>query len=936
MKLLALALFTILLSGCNAVPKSASPDLLFIEPTNISGDALVAQSYFLLAKEAHRLEDLDYEFELLNELSDHQYGPAQLEIAEKLLKGQGKQYVDGDALSWVQKAIDNNHIPAILYLAKWYQYGGNGVEVDLKKSMELYAKAIELGEPSAATELGYIFLDHWRTDKGYETAKQLLANAAYYGEAKALCGLGRVYQDASLLRDITKAAEYFEVSYIRGYKLCAFELGYLHHKITNDLTRAYSWYKRAASSGSADALNNLGLMYNQGEGVEVNLKKARAYFEQATELGSHLSFGNLGRLYEFGEGVVQSFEQAAKYYERGIELGDAQSMHNMGSLYNKGSGVEQNRDKALELFELAAQQGNQFSAFNLGNAYLYGNGKEQNSKLAFEYYVKSAKFGFSPAYCQAADVIISEDWQKAKSYYYEGAKLGQGDCAEKLTNYMRIRQERDLPIITLLISLATRGVAVAHRELGVIYHYGDFGEAVNFEKAKNYYLEAGKLGEGLAYANLGYLYEEGEHVGQDIQMAASLYVKSVELGNALGQNNLGTFYLNGVVFEKNIDRAIDLYEQAVRGGNVFAMMNLADVYSNYASHQNQNRACELYKSAFELDYQGAITKYSHCVFELESNPEGAYKILESGAQKGCQLCVVKQVELALEGHVKNKPLSFVIQTLESASTKGNANASLKLAELYESGEYVSQSYEKALYWFERAVANGQLDALNKVAQYYWDGKGTEHDEQRAINAISQLAEAQNYNVASFVGEHYYYGVNVDEDVGKARQYFLQAAQQDDDIALNNLGVIYRDGLRVEVDTDRALTYFKRSAELGLPDAMHNLGALNLKLNQDLKGLAWLLKAAKQNHSESYVLLGAYYANQKADRDAQKKAVKWLQLAADDNLPEGMYQLAMLLKQQNSNKLTAEATKWLEAAASSGHQRAKNELSDKNTDFKYEK
>ncbi|MBQ4810792.1 sel1 repeat family protein [Pseudoalteromonas luteoviolacea] len=935
MKFFTLALVIVLFSGCKSLSNHVEPDLMFVQENDISGDALVAQSYLLLSQEANRLNNHDQEFALLNELAEHQYAPAQLAISKKLISGHGAEYVDGTALEWAQKAVDNEYIPAILYLAKWYQHGGEGVEADLTKAMELYAKAIDLGDPSAATELGYIFLNHWRTDKGYETAQALLANAAYYGEAKALCGLGRVYQNASKLKNIVKAAEYFEVSYIRGYKACAFELGYLYHKVAIDFELAHHWYGKAASAGSADALNNLGMMHNNGEGAEIDFVKAQQYFKKASEFGSALSFGNLGRLYEQGKGVKQDIAQAIKYYERGVELGDAQSMHNLGSMFNEGSGVEKNRQRALALFEQATLRGNRFSAFNLGNAYLYGEGKEQSNERAIEYYLKSANQGYAAAFCQVADLELANDWPKAKSYYFEGAKLGAGICAEKLTNYMRIRNERDLPIVTLLISLANRGIALAYRELGIIYHYGGFGEEVNFLKAKENYLRAGELGEGMAYANLGYIYEEGKLVAQDLQIAASMYVKSVEQGSALGQNNLASFYSKGIVFEQDIPKAIELYELAANGGNVFAMVNLADIFWEKKSHALSQRACELYKKAYALNYDDVITKYSQCLTQLDRDPQAAYRLLEGGLQKGCDACVVKQAEIVLAGKLDDKTEQDAIQILQQASEQGNAEASVKLAQLYEAGGRIEQEYETALYWYHQAVKNGQVDALNKVAEFHWYGKGTSRDEQSAVQAISQLAEARNYNVASFVGEHYYYGVNIDEDISKARQYFLLAAKQNDDIALNNLGVIYRDGLRVKVDTARALDYFKRSAELGLADAMYNLGALNLQLDQTSIGLEWLLKAANQNYSQSFLLLGKYYASHSANSTSQIEAAKWLQLAADVRLPEGMYQLAMLLKKQNSNQLTPEAAKWLKEAALSGHEAAMMELEESASVFSYE-
>ncbi|MCF6439536.1 sel1 repeat family protein [Pseudoalteromonas luteoviolacea] len=925
MKLLAIFIFLTLLFGCKSSQKSTDAHLLFAQIDSISSDALKAQSYLLLSHEAARLKDHEFEFALLNELADHQYGPAELAIAKNLLQGRGEKYVEGTAFEWATRAVARDYLPAILFLAKWYRLGGHGVKADLKKTMELYTRAIELGELSAATELGYIFIRHWKEEKGYETAQQLFAHAAYQGDIKALCGLGIVYRESKQLKDLEKAADYFQTSYARGYKECAFELGYLFHRITLQKELALHWYAIASKNGSSDALNNLGMMYNNGDGVDVDYTIARSYFERAIELGGSLSFGNLGSLYELGKGVEQDYLTAISYYQQGVEHQDAQSMHNLANLYNTGTGVDKDRVLALSLFEQAAKLGNQFSAFNLANAYLHGDLKTQSDELAFKYYLQSARSGFAPAFCQAAYIALNESWTMAKPYLYEGAKHGQESCIESLVSGMRSNKERDLPIVELLEELVLKENIVACELLGDIYQNGDFGVSVNFEKAKLHYLKAGELGLGDAFAKLGAIYEEGELTKQDFDMAALLYSKAAEAGSGDGKNNLATLYLNGVSVEKDSTKAMQLYKQAANENNVAAMINLGNIYFARGTPSAIQSACEMYKKAIEHGEDSAAIGYSQCISQLQGDDNAAFELLEERRGQACVLCVVKQADMIITNKIPDKTPQDAMNLLQNAAKYGNAEAALEIARIYESGIIQSPNMALAFDWYNTSVLLGQVNALNKIAEFYWFGKGVDKSEYKAIDAIARLARAKKINVSLFVGEHFYHGLYVDVDFIRARHYFELAAKQNDDIALNALGVIYRDGLGVAANVSLSLDYFKRSAKLGLAEAMYNLGALNLFLNQEELGLAWLHRAAEKQYVRSYILLGDYYAKRESNIESVNQGIKWLKRAAHESALEGMYKLAILLKKHNSNVYSSEAKKWLKAAASGGHPEAASEL-----------
>ena len=75
---------------------------------------------------------------------------------------------------------------------------------------------------------------------------------------------------------------------------------------------AVKWYQQAAEKGNAEAQNQLGYCYFQGEGIEQNFEEALKWFKKAAEGGSAKGQTNLAACYHKGETVEQSYEEAFK------------------------------------------------------------------------------------------------------------------------------------------------------------------------------------------------------------------------------------------------------------------------------------------------------------------------------------------------------------------------------------------------------------------------------------------------------------------------------------------------------------------------------------------------------------------------------------------------------------------------------------------------
>ena len=81
-----------------------------------------------------------------------------------------------------------------------------------------------------------------------------------------------------------------------------------------DYAQAVVWYRKAADQGDAAAQNNLGRMYDHGQGVLQDYAQAVVWLRKAAEQGNALGQVNLGTMYDHGHGAPQDYVQAHMWY----------------------------------------------------------------------------------------------------------------------------------------------------------------------------------------------------------------------------------------------------------------------------------------------------------------------------------------------------------------------------------------------------------------------------------------------------------------------------------------------------------------------------------------------------------------------------------------------------------------------------------------------
>jgi hypothetical protein len=117
--------------------------------------------------------------------------------------------------------------------------------------------------------------------------------------------------------------------------------------------KAAKIYRRAVELGNVNAVRRLGLMYETGSGVKLDMKKAERLYRMAADRGDAIAQDKLAFLLD-AEGKD---EEAFRYFALAADQGYGSGELNLGCCYGDGRGTEVDLGKARCWFERAAAKG---------------------------------------------------------------------------------------------------------------------------------------------------------------------------------------------------------------------------------------------------------------------------------------------------------------------------------------------------------------------------------------------------------------------------------------------------------------------------------------------------------------------------------------------------------------------------------------------------
>ena len=157
-----------------------------------------------------------------------------------------------------------------------------------------------------------------------------------------------------------------DVPNFNRYNLDAKELsnlGYLLYN-ANDYAFAVGFWKLAADKGDATAMKNVGVCYENGQGVPQDNAKALEWYKRLEAVDSERgkkAIANLQNPINQANAAYRAgdYAKAVELYRKAADMGNASAMHGLGTCYATGNGVTKDFAKAIEWYKKAIANGSE-------------------------------------------------------------------------------------------------------------------------------------------------------------------------------------------------------------------------------------------------------------------------------------------------------------------------------------------------------------------------------------------------------------------------------------------------------------------------------------------------------------------------------------------------------------------------------------------------
>jgi TPR repeat protein len=294
-------------------------------------------------------------------------------------------------------------------------------------------------------------------------------NLAKYGNTKAMCELGKSYEDGKGVgKDLRRAAEWYAKAAAGKDTNGMYNLGWcFEHEIgvPNDPKQAVGYYQQAADGGHAGAMNRLALCFVNGIGVSKDVAKAIEWFKRAADAGYSQSMCSLGVCFRDGIGISKDETKAIEWFKRAADAGNGLAMSYLGNLYLNSE--PKHPQKAVEWFRKGAEAGHIGATVNLGYCYQTGLGVPQNAVLASQCFLKGANAGDEKGMNNIGLNLvygrgIPKNYNKGIDWLKRSAAAGYEPANKTLHSLEQDKQTRQL----LVLGVLAAALSGSHFEAG--------------------------------------------------------------------------------------------------------------------------------------------------------------------------------------------------------------------------------------------------------------------------------------------------------------------------------------------------------------------------------------------------------------------------------------------------------------------------------------
>lgn len=196
--------------------------------------------------------------------------------------------------------------------------------------------------------------------------------------------------------------------------------------------QALRLWQPAADAGDPQAMNNLGVLYDKGLGVEPDVGRALHWYAKSAEAGHPSGMCNFGRMLEQGRGIPPDPVEAARWFDLAARKGQPEAQYNLGMLYEQGHGVGKDDAAAAAWYSRAAAANQPNALARLGHFYREGRVVKKNLESATLLLYGAAMQGNTAAMKELEDMADTSA-ERAKNAVLFGLRLDGADRAAMRT-----------------------------------------------------------------------------------------------------------------------------------------------------------------------------------------------------------------------------------------------------------------------------------------------------------------------------------------------------------------------------------------------------------------------------------------------------------------------------------------------------------------------
>lgn len=756
-----------------------------------------------------------------------------------------KQKRSQAALTYLEKAADQNHVQAMLQLGYMLR-DSIGIERDPKRARKLFQRASEQGSADAMAAYGFMrYKGLGFSNPNKEEGKEYLQKAAELQSSDGIAFLGKVLEED----DPRRSEELLKESCKLGNSNGEYYLAILNRKKNEENDRnaleVESLLRSSASKGNVEAQYEVALIDNDLEMLKVSA-------DRGVE-GASFSYAN--KIKEF------DFDQSLFYYTKAAEQENSPA-----AMVEAAKCLWTSKPHKSSTFLKNAIKYKFPQAYTLYGRYLI----EQKEKKDKNSLIMShlSNFDENDIDLDTFDVDLNDDQEskqkveeEAAHYYHLGASLND-------------------PKGMLYYGLAFRdGVGVSK----------------NYSKAHKYLKKSADNGDVEGMVQLA-LFTDDE------QESLEYFTRAAKF-NADRWSDEARYYLAMIYKDQGrYTESFQLLEKAAKNGHEDAMFQVAVFYQNgIGVPQNDAQAMNYYALSANSPNPKAAAQFNFALMLKKQSDQQKQQV-----EAPIELKDIFRRRSKIS-HFNSTPLCDTIKlydSIESFESVGVVFDTDTNCENDSNRRIVKNNLTRAAKYFRAAALQGDAEAMNNYGLMLMKGEGVPQNLKEAQKYFQMSSDRGN----SF-GQNNLGILVKNVEPNKATHLFKLSAQQNNLSGMNNYGLMLMSKNYSENDRIEALSMFKAAADQGHPNAMFNYASLIIKeikkgfvIYDDDGSLIsienvmekYMKKSAELGDIDAMNSYGSFLFKNKKD---SKTAQIYFREAVEAGSSTGMNKLATLIKFQ---------------------------------------